>query len=85
CATCNGRGSVKTAETICHEISREIIRQARQFDIEKITVFASESVVNTVIDEFSSEFAELEAFANVPIKLKAEPLYTQEQYDVVLM
>ena len=29
CPTCAGRGEVKTAHTICYEILREILREAR--------------------------------------------------------
>src|SRR5690606_7356617 len=32
CPTCLGRGSLKTAETVCYEIFREIMRAARQFE-----------------------------------------------------
>ena len=85
CVSCNGSGTLKTAETICHDISREIMRQARQFDIEKITVFAAPKVVDMFIDKFADYFAELEEFVGVPIKLQPESLYAQDLYDVVLM
>jgi ribonuclease G len=37
------------------------------------------------VDEESTHLAELEEFIGKPIRLQAEVLYTQEQYDVVLI
>jgi len=85
CPTCDGRGSLRTAETVCYEIFREIIREARQYDAQTFLVLASESVVDRLLDEESTSVAELEDFIGKPIKLQVESLYTQEHYDVVLM
>ncbi len=85
CPTCAGKGSVKTPETVCYEIFREILREARQFDADKLLVLAAQEVIDRLIDEESATFAELETFIGKPIKLQAEPLYTQENYDVVLL
>jgi len=85
CSTCNGRGSLMTAETVCFDIFREILREARQFDAQKLLVLASQSVIDTLVDEESTSFAELEEFIGKPIKLQVESEYTQEQFDVVLM
>ena len=83
CPTCNGRGSLKTAETACYEIFREILRESRQFDAQQLLVLASQEVVDLLLDEESASLAELEAFLGKPIKFQVEALYTQEQYDVV--
>jgi ribonuclease G len=85
CATCGGRGSLKTAETVCYEIFREILREARQYDAQKLLVLASQEVVDLLLDEESTSLAELEEFIGKPIKFQVESLYTQEQFDVVLM
>ena len=85
CPTCEGSGRVKTPETVCYEIFREILREARQFDTERLLVLASQDVVDMLVDEESTAFAELEEFIGKPITLRVESLYTQEQYDVVLM
>jgi ribonuclease G len=83
CPTCSGRGSLKTAETACYEIFREILRESRQFDAQQLLVLASQEVVDLLLDEESASLAELEAFIGKPIKFQVEALYTQEQYDVV--
>lgn len=84
CNNCNGRGKVKSTLTLCYEISREIIRQVRQFDVRSLAVLASTDVVEQFQNEQSDVLAELEAFVGVPIRLQGEPIYTREQYDVVL-
>ncbi|BCO31561.1 axial filament protein [Thiohalobacter sp. COW1] len=85
CPTCNGRGSLKTPETVVYEIFREILREARQYDAEQLLVLAAHEVVDLLLDEESTSLAELESFIGKPIKFQVESLYTQEQYDVVLM
>ena len=84
CVVCGGRGMQKTRETVGFEITREIIRQVRQFDIESVTVLASSEMVEWFAEERSDDLAELESFVGVPIRLQGEPFYTREHYDVVL-
>jgi len=84
CPTCSGRGFLRTAETIGYEISREIIRQVRQFDVKSLTVVAAPEVIE-LFDEQSDYFAELESFVEVPIRLQAESMYIRDQYDVVIV
>jgi ribonuclease G len=85
CPTCEGRGTIKTAETICYEIFREILREARQFDARELLVLAAQDVVDMLLDEESGSLAELEGFIGIPIKFQIEAMFTQEQYDVVIM
>ncbi|WP_341326427.1 ribonuclease G [Methylotuvimicrobium sp. KM2] len=85
CSACGGRGVLKTAETVCLEIFREIIREVRQYKVRKLMVLASNEVVEMLLDEEADMLAELEAFLNIQIKFRAEGEYNQEQYDVVLL
>lgn len=85
CSTCKGKGSIKTAETVCYEIFREIIREVRQFDAQKLLVVAPQPVVEMLLDDESTSVAELEEFIGRPISFQVEPQYTQEQYDIVLL
>lgn len=85
CPCCHGRSTLKTRETTCYEIFREILREARQFDVESLLVLASQEVIDLLMDEESGNLAELEQFIGKPIRLQAEHLYTQEQFDVVLL
>jgi ribonuclease G len=85
CPTCQGRGEVKTPQTICYEILRELLREARQFDAREFRILASQKVIDMFLDEESQSLAMLEEFIGKPISLQVETIYTQEQYDVVLM
>ena len=85
CPTCGGRGSVRTAETVCYEIFRELMREARQYEAQQFLVLASQEVVDIMLDEESTSVAELEEFIGKPVRFQVETLYTQEQFDVVLM
>lgn len=83
CPTCEGRGYIKTAETACYELFREILREARQYDARELLVLASQQVVDLLLDEESPSVAGLQEFIDIPIKFQVEALYTQEQFDVV--
>jgi len=85
CPTCSGRGEVKTAETVCYEILREIVREARQYDAREYRILASQTVIDMFLDEQSQGLAMLSDFIGKPISLQVETLYNQEQYDVILM
>jgi ribonuclease G len=85
CPTCEGRGFVMTAETVCFEIFREIIRQSRQFEFDEVMVLAGQEVIELLLDEQARSLAELEEQTGKSIRLQTEALYQQDQFDVVLM
>jgi ribonuclease G len=85
CPTCQGRGDVKTAQTVCYEILREIVREARQFNAREYRILGSQQVIDLFLDEESQALAMLSDFIAKPISLQVETMYTQEQYDVILM
>jgi len=85
CPSCEGRGFVKTSETVCYEIFREILRQHRQFDFQELLVLARPGVIERLLDEESASVAELEEMTGKPIRLQSEGLYAPDQFDVVLM
>ncbi|HVK98961.1 MAG TPA: ribonuclease G [Dongiaceae bacterium] len=85
CPTCSGRSVVKTPETVCYEIFREILRQFRAYDAECFLVIASQAVVDRLLDEESANVSDLELFIRKTIRFQVEAQYSQEQFDVVLM
>ena len=85
CSTCQGRGFVKTAETVCFEIFREIMRCARTYNSpKKFTVVAHAAVIDLLLTSESDTVADLEYLLGRVITFDVENLYTQEQYDIVL-
>ncbi|WP_432455995.1 MULTISPECIES: ribonuclease G [unclassified Agarivorans] len=85
CPTCRGRGTVKTVETVCYEVLREVIRVNRAYDADNFIVYASTQVAEMLVGEESHSLAELEVFIGKQVKIQTEPMYSQEQFDVVLM
>src|SRR5687768_8394713 len=85
CPTCQGRSKVRTPQTMCYEILRELLRESRQFDAREFRILASQQVIDLFLDEESQSLAQLADFIAKPISLQVEATYTQEQYDVVLM
>ncbi|MEZ7863104.1 MAG: ribonuclease G [Aeromonadaceae bacterium] len=85
CPECKGRGRVKTVESVCYEILREILRVNRAYDADQFVVYAALQVAEALHVEESHSLAELEVFIGKQVKVHAEPLYSQEQFDVVMM
>lgn len=85
CPVCNGRGYIKTVETICAELLREIVRVNRAYDADQFVVYASTPVSEALLNDEYHNLAELEVFIGKQIKVKTEPLYNQDQFDVVMM
>ncbi|WP_409523281.1 ribonuclease G [Nitrincola sp. MINF-07-Sa-05] len=84
CPMCQGRGSIKTPETVAYEIFREILRQHRAYEADSYLVLAAELVVDYMLDDASSHVAELEAFISKTIRFQVESMYNPEHFDVVL-
>ncbi len=84
CEVCAGRGEVRTAQTVCYTILREIVREARQFNAREYRILASQKVIDLFLDEESNSLAMLGDFIGKPISLQVETAYAQEQYDVIL-
>jgi len=85
CPSCHGRGEIRTAQTICYEILRELLRESRQFEANEFRILASQPVIDLFLDEESQSLAQLGDFIAKPIRLQVEESYMQEQYDVILM
>jgi ribonuclease G len=85
CPTCQGRGQLKTAQTVCYEILREILRAARQFEAKEYRILAAQKVIDLFLDEESQSLTMLGDFIGKPISLQVESAYTQEMYDVILV
>ena len=85
CPVCEGRGALKTAQTICYEILREILRADRQFGAKEYRILASQKVIDLFLDDESGSLTQLGDFIGKPISMQVENAYIQEQYDVILV
>ena len=84
CPVCSGRGTIKTIQTVCYEILREILREDRQYKAQAYTIVAAQKVVDLLLDEEASSLADLQEFIDRPVSLQADPYYQQQQYDIAL-
>src|SRR5438094_1778947 len=85
CITCGGRGEIKTAQTICYEILREILRESKQFNAREFRILASQAVIDMFLDEESQSLAMLGDFIGKPVSMQVETSYGQEQFDIILI
>ena len=83
CPTCEGRGSIKSAETVSYEVLREILRVARAYECDQLRVLASTAVIERLLDEDSAQVADLEEFINRTIQFRSEALFAREQFDII--
>ncbi|MEI6896082.1 MAG: ribonuclease G [Psychromonas sp.] len=85
CSQCNGRGYVKTVETVCYEVLREVLRVNRAYDADYFVVYTSPSVAEAFQGDESHSLGELILFMSKQVKIHAEQMYGPEQFDVVMM
>jgi len=85
CPTCAGRGEVRTAHTVCYDILREILREARAFNAREYRVIAGQAVIDLLLEDESASLAMLSDFIGKPISVQVESGYSQEQFDIVLL
>jgi len=85
CPHCSGRGWLKSSETVCAEIFREILRAQRQFETGKLMVLAAPRVVEKMLEDYTAPLAEVTERLGTSIRFQPEEHYAQEQFDVVLL
>ena len=85
CPTCAGRGAVRTAHTVCYDILREIVREARAFKAREFRVIAAQPVIDLLLEDESASLAMLQDFIGRPVSVQVETGYSQEQFDIVLL
>ena len=84
CPTCLGQGEIKTIATISYQILRELVRESRQYNPKSLRIIASQKVVDFFHEEESQSIAMAEEFIGKTILLQIEPMYGQQEYDIVL-
>jgi ribonuclease G len=84
CKVCDGRGFIKSAESVCLEILKNLQRKAKEVTGKECLIMASQAVVDRLIDEQVDNVRELARSLDADILCQVEPGYTQEQYDIVI-
>lgn len=85
CNSCAGRGTLKSAETTCYEIFRELERLVMNYQPQRVRLLANQTVIDMLHDMQSNYNLSLESLSLVKVITQVENLYTQEQFDVVIV
>ncbi|AJI53159.1 Rne/Rng family ribonuclease [Francisella philomiragia] len=84
CEHCNGKGSVKTLQTICYDIFREIKSESKNYpNYNNFLLMSSKKIIDYIEKEESIWLAELELEIEKNIYLKAESNHIYNQYDII--
>ena len=84
CKHCQGRGLLKSPESVCLDILRQMHKRAKELKGSSCLVLASQTVIDHLADHKASQLSQLQAMLQASIACQAEPSYTQEQYDLIL-
>ncbi len=84
CPACEGRGFVKTIETVALEVIREVMREAAQFKPQRIMIICSHEINDYLSDDEPDILADLEETLAIPVTLKTDHYYSREHYDIAL-
>ncbi len=85
CECCSGTGHNKSIRTICYQIFREIVAEARAYPCDKLMVIAHPSVIDTMLGEENENITRLETFLKKEISLKSDSQVAMDQYEVALL
>lgn len=85
CDTCQGRGLVKTGETVCFSLLRDMTRIAHTRSVDELLVLAAPDTIALLLDEMADAFNSVCRQTGLNVRLQAESLYTSEQFDLVVM
>jgi ribonuclease G len=85
CPSCEGNGHVKSAQTVCYEILRELARMARQFNPSEFKVLAAPDIIERFLEEDAGFLNQLIDELGKPISLSVEGQYPPGGYDIVLL
>ena len=83
CPTCHGRGHIKSAETICYEIFREILRQHTHYPPGDLVILAQDDVIEMLLDKEAGGLSELEKLTGRSFRLQAQAMSAPDDFDVV--
>ena len=85
CSRCLGHGRTKSLTTICYQIFREVMAEARAYPCNKLMVVAHPDIIDLLVDEESKNVERLEQFVNKQIGLNSSPDLATGQYEIVLL
>ena len=83
CFYCDGRGHVKTAQTVSVEILRDLLHQTSQFLAQAYTIVAAPEVAKVLSEKESGSLEDLQKLIDRPIRVRVDTTYLPHQYNIV--
>ena len=83
CSSCSGLGYVKTAQTMCYEILRELMRQNESFSAPNYLIVAASEVVELLNGPKRCHLDKVQELVGRPIQLQVAPQSLPHQYEIV--
>ena len=80
---CDGRGFIKSLDSVCFDIFKDLKRKSEQLEGKQCLIMASQAVIDHLLDEQVDAIRSLCEAINVTLSYQVEPGYFQEQFDVV--
>jgi len=84
CNHCHGIGLTKSPSTICYQLFREVVAEARAYPCEKLTVIAHPDIIDLLLGIENESVLQLEDFLKKEISLESNEHFAVEHYEVVL-
>ncbi len=85
CPLCHGSGRTKSLTTLCYQIFREVMAEARAYPCNKLMIVAHPDIIDILVGEESENVERLERFVNKQISLNSSPELAPDQYEIVLL
>lgn len=82
CSYCDGEGYLKSKQTVCYEILREMQREREELFGKNVQVVVHPEVAARFYDEERSPLERMEERLQARILVKADPAFHQEQYEI---
>jgi len=85
CHRCDSTGYTKSPTTICYQLFREVVAEARAYPCEKLMVIAHPKLIDLMLGEESEQVTRLETFLGKQIALKSDAQLEPEHFEVALL
>ena len=83
CSTCSGRGYVKTAQSMCYEILRELMRQTERFLAPVYTIVATSEIVDLLNGGMRPNLEKLQKKIDRPIRLQVVSANSTHTFEII--
>jgi len=84
CESCHGIGLAKSLKTICYQLFREVVAEARAYPCEKLTLIAHPRLIDLMLGEENESVLQLETFLDKEIALESNDDFDAYHYEIVL-